>query len=170
MILMHSIFLYKNKLVFMKHTTKNKLLVIAYALIVGVTFFMLIERYKELWQKLALIAIALIIVLLYIKNTNRIKYFTLIDDILIIRQTFSKQKQYSLKALSGWTENHYHLLDFKTGREIILKMKEGTKINLFEKNSKDFEKLSDYLNENFPKEFETKNKNGFTKWLKKIEL
>lgn len=154
----------------MKHTTTNKLLILLYTLIIGLTFFMLIERQKELWQKLALLALAVIMILLYIKNTNRIKYFTFVDDILIIRQTFSKQKQFSLKAVSGWTENHYHLLDFKTGREIILKMKEGTKINLFEKNSKDFEKVSDYLNENFPEEFETKNNNGFTKWLKKIEL
>ncbi|MBF4517765.1 hypothetical protein IRZ71_15480 [Flavobacterium sp. ANB] len=154
----------------MKHTITNKLLILLYTLIVGLTFFMLIERQKELWEKLALLALAVIMVLLYIKNTNRIKYFMFVDDVLIISQTFSKQKQYSLKDVSGWTENHYHLLDFKTGREIVLKMKEGTKINLFEKNSKDFEKLSDYLSENFPEAFETKNNNGFTKWLKIFEL
>ncbi|MEN2400181.1 hypothetical protein GKZ90_0010355 [Flavobacterium sp. MC2016-06] len=138
----------------MKQTTKNKLLIIVYALVVGLITFLLVERQKELWEKLGLIVLFVILVLLYIKNINRIKYFTLIDDVLIIHQTFSKQKEYSLKAVSGWTENQYQLGEFKTGQEIVLKIKGGTNLNLFKKNSKDFEKLSDYLNENIPEAFE----------------
>jgi hypothetical protein len=137
----------------MEQTSKNKLLIIVYALLLGFITFVAIERQKELCEKLALIVVIITLLLLYIININRIKYYRLIDDVLITRQTFSKQKQYSLKAVSSWTENQYQLLGFKTGREIVLKTKEGTKINLFEKNSKDFEKLSDYLNENIPEAF-----------------
>lgn len=137
----------------MNYITKNKVLIIAYALTIALLFSVLIERQKELWGKTGLIVLAIITVLLYIINKS--KYFTLNDDILTVRQTFSKQKQYSLKNVSGWTENHYHLLEIKTSREIVLKMTDGTKINLFKRNSKDFEKLSDYLNENFGEGYKT---------------
>ena len=138
----------------MEHITKNKLLVVIYAILVSVGAFLLVEREKELWGKLGLMVLAVILIALCIANINRIKYYTLIDDILIIRHTFSKEKQYSLKAVSGWTENHYQLLGIKTGREIVIKINGESKIRLFEKNSKDFEKLSDYLNENSPEAFE----------------
>ncbi|REH01241.1 hypothetical protein [Flavobacterium aquicola] len=139
----------------MNYITKNKVLIIAYALTIALLFSVFIERQKELWGKTGLIVLAIITVLLYIINTNKSKYFTLNDDILTVRQTFSKQKQYSLKNVSGWTENHYHLLEIKTSREIVLKMTDGTKINLFKRNSKDFEKLSDYLNENLSEAYKT---------------
>ncbi|KFF04634.1 hypothetical protein [Flavobacterium reichenbachii] len=137
----------------MEQTAKNKLLIIVYAALVGVVTFLLMERQKELWEKSAVILFAVILVLLHIKNINRIKYYTLHNDVLITRQTFSKQKEYSLKSVLFWTENHYNLMGIKTGREIVLKLNGGTKINLFEKNSKNFEKLSNYLNENIPEAF-----------------
>jgi hypothetical protein len=138
----------------MKQTTKNIILVIIWTLSLGLLSFIQMERQKELWERLLLITLVVITALLYIKNVSRIKYYTLIDDVLIIRQTFSKEKHYSLKNVKAWTENQYHLFEFKTGKEIVLKMNEGTKMNLFKKNSKDFEKLSDYLNENIPDGYE----------------
>jgi hypothetical protein len=95
-----------------------------------------------------MLTVGAISILLYINYINSIKYFTLLDDILITRQTFSKQKKYSLKEVSSWTENHYSLFGYKTGKEIVIKTKSGTKIYLFQKNSKDFGNLSHYLNTN----------------------
>jgi hypothetical protein len=138
----------------MKKTTVNKILIIVYSLLVSLTMFWQIDRYKELQAKLALAALALVTILLYSTNVNRINYYTFIDGVLTVWQTFSKQKKYSLKDVSSWSENQYELLGFKTRQVIFLKTKDGTKINLLKKNSKDFEKLSDYLNENFPDAFE----------------
>lgn len=138
----------------MKQTTKNIILIIIWTLSLSLLSFIQMERQKELWERLLLITLVVITVLLYIKNVSRIKYYTLIDDVLIIRQTFSKEKHYSLKTVKSWTETQYHLFGFKTRKELVLKMNEVTKINLFKKNSKDFKKLSDYLNENIPDAYE----------------
>lgn len=138
----------------MEQITKNKLSVILYALVVSILAFLLIKRQNELWEKAAIIILAVLFVVLHTVNRNRVKYYTLINDVLITRQIYSKQKQYSLKNVSSWTENHYHLLGIKTGREIIIKIKGVSKIKLYEKSSKDFEKLSDYLNKNIPEAFE----------------
>lgn len=140
----------------MKNITRNKISIIVYALLVGFTFFVLVEREKELWQKAGLLLLAIITVVLYIRNINRINYFTFVDDVLIIRQMFTKQKHYSLETVSSWSETQYELLGIKTRRNIVLRLNEGTKINLFKNHSKDFEKLSDYLNENFSEVFENK--------------
>jgi hypothetical protein len=140
----------------MKNITRDKILIIAYALLVGFAFFFLIERQKEVWQKAVALVIGIMIIALYVKNTNRNNYYMLMDDVLIVRQLFSKKKQYNLQSVSSWTENQYELLGIKTGRNIVLSINGGTKINLIKSNSKDFEKLSDYLNENFPDAFENK--------------
>ncbi|WP_165877252.1 hypothetical protein [Flavobacterium sp. 90] len=116
----------------------------------------MIERSEELWQKVVLIIFAVAIMVLYISNTNKILYYKLIDDVLVTRQLFSKEKQYSLKAISSWTETRYHFLDVNTALVIVLNMNGGTKLNLSKRNSKDFEKLSNYLNENIPDAFESK--------------
>lgn len=149
--------------IFMKHIRKDIILIVVWTLCISLLASVYIDREKELLKKLVLILLVIILVLLHIKNVSRTKYFTLANDVLIIRQMFSKQKQYSLKDVSGWTENHYELLGFKTGREIILKTKEGTKIYLFKRNSKDFEKLSDYLNDNIPDAFESSGNKLFRK-------
>ncbi|TPG37511.1 hypothetical protein [Flavobacterium pectinovorum] len=140
----------------MKNITRNKILIIVYILIVGSTFFFLIEREKEFWRKAALFGLGVTTVVLYIRNINSIIYYRFIDDVLIIRQMFTKQKHYSLQTVSSWSENQYELLGIETGRNIVLSINGGTKIILSKSNSKDFEKLSDYLNENFPDAFENK--------------
>lgn len=138
----------------MKNIRKDIILIIIWTLCIGLLACVYIDREKELLKKLSLIISVILLVLLYIKNVSRTKYYTVINDVLIIRQMFSKQKQYSLKDVSGWTENQYELLGFKTGREIVLKINKGAKISLFKRNSKDFEKLSDYLNDNISDAFE----------------
>lgn len=140
----------------MKKMTKDKLLVVLYSLIVGSTFYMLLDRYQELWQKAALVMLAVITIVLHIRNANRTLYYKLIDDVLVTRQILSKQKKYSLNAVSSWTETQYHFLEVNTALIIVLNMKEGTKLSLSKRNSKDFEKLSNYLNENIPDAFESK--------------
>ncbi|PIF34719.1 hypothetical protein CLU81_5380 [Flavobacterium sp. 9] len=140
----------------MKKITKDKLLVVLYSLIVGSTFYMLLDRYQELWQKAALVMLAVITIVLHIRNANRTLYYKLIDDVLVTRQIFSKQKKYCLNAVSSWTETQYHFLEVNTALIIVLNMKEGTKLSLSKRNSKDFEKLSNYLNENIPDAFESK--------------
>ncbi|RKR05361.1 hypothetical protein C8C83_4707 [Flavobacterium sp. 90] len=136
--------------------TKDKLLIVFYILLVSSAAFLMIERSEELWQKVVLIIFAVAIMVLYISNTNKILYYKLIDDVLVTRQLFSKEKQYSLKAISSWTETRYHFLDVNTALVIVLNMNGGTKLNLSKRNSKDFEKLSNYLNENIPDAFESK--------------
>jgi hypothetical protein len=136
--------------------TKDKLLIVLYILLVSSIAFVIIGRSEELWQKVVSIIVAVAIMVLYISNTNRILYYKLIDDLLVTSQIFSKQKQYSLKAVSSWTETQYHLGEVNTSLIIVLNMKEGTKLILSKRNSKDFEKLSNYLNENIPDAFESK--------------
>ncbi|WP_337965715.1 hypothetical protein [uncultured Flavobacterium sp.] len=140
----------------MKDTTKKKLEVILYALLMGLLFYLFKDRYKELSQKIGYLIIPVFSVIMYGVNANRILYFNLVDDVLITRQIFSKQKQYSLKAVSSWTETQYNLGEVNTSLVIALKMNEGTKLRLSKRNSKDFEKLSSYLNENIPDAFENK--------------
>jgi hypothetical protein len=144
----------KNRFI-MKQTTKNKVLIVIWILVLGLFVFLLIDRPMKIWEKVLTMTLLTITALINIVNTNRKnKDFTLIDDILIIRQLFSKEMRYSLKNVSYWTENQYQLLGFKTRREIIIKTADGILINLFEKNSKDFEKISEYLNSNLPNAFE----------------
>jgi len=139
----------------MKQTTKNKISIVVWIVVLGLFVFILINRPMQIWEKVLVITSLTIIALINIVNANKKnKDFILIDDILIIRQTFSKEKQYSLKNISFWTENKYQLLGFKTGREIIIKTASGILINLFEKKSNDFEKLSEYLNSNLPDAFQ----------------
>lgn len=138
----------------MKKITKDILLSVLWILCLVLVVSLQIERLKELWEKWMLISLTIILVLLYMKNVSRVKYYTLNDDFLVIRQIFSKPKQHSMKTVSAWTENQYELLGFKTTCEIVLKTTDGVKINLFKTNSKDFDKLSDYLNENIPEAFE----------------
>lgn len=140
----------------MKDTTKNKLGILIYVLLVGTMFYLLKDRSEELWQKIALIVVPVFMIIMYTRNIDGILYYNVVDDVLITRQTFSKQKQYSLKAVSSWTETQYHLGEVNTALIIVLNMKEGTKLSLFKRNSKDFEKLSNYLNENIPDAFESK--------------
>jgi len=140
----------------MKKMTRDKLLIVLYILLVSSITFVIIGRSEELWQKVVSIIVAVAIMVLYISNTNRILYYKLIDDVLVTSQIFSKQKQYSLKTVSSWTETQYHLGEVNTSLIIVLNMKEGTKLILSKRNSKDFEKLSNYLNENIPDAFESK--------------
>jgi len=138
-----------------KQTTKNKISIVVWIFVLGLFVFILINRPMQIWEKGLIMTLLVITALINIFNTNKKnKDFILIDDILIIRQTFSKEKQYSLKNISFWTENKYQLLGFKTGREIIIKTASGILINLFEKKSNDFEKLSEYLNSNLPDAFQ----------------
>lgn len=138
-----------------KQTTKNKISIVVWIFVLGLFVFILINRPMQIWEKGLVMTLLVITALINIFNTNKKnKDFILIDDILIIRQTFSKEKQYSLKNISFWTENKYQLLGFKTGREIIIKTASGILINLFEKKSNDFEKLSEYLNSNLPDAFQ----------------
>ncbi|WP_431244667.1 hypothetical protein ACQ9BO_10575 [Flavobacterium sp. P21] len=132
----------------MKPTTKNKIVLFIYIVTLGLLVFLTIDQVKGSWGKSAFILLSVFTVVLAIINSNRIKYFTLLEDRLIISQTFSKQKQISLKTVIDWNENQYELFGTKTKREIVLKTFDGKKINLFEKNSKDYEMLSDYLNKN----------------------
>jgi|GEM_PF-2661581 len=138
-----------------KQTTKNKISIVVWIFVLGLFVFILINRPMQIWEKGLIMTLLVITALINIFNTNKKnKDFILIDDILIISQTFAKEKQYSLKNISFWTENKYQLLGFKTGREIIIKTASGILINLFEKKSNDFEKLSEYLNSNLPDAFQ----------------
>jgi hypothetical protein len=139
----------------MTQTRKNVIWIILYILITSGLIFLGIKRFDQLGEKIILILLGVANMILYITNIKRIKYFTFIENTLVINQTFSKQKIYNIKGISGWTENHFNLLGIKTAKEIIINI-EGIKIKLYERNSKDYEKLSNYLNENFSARYESK--------------
>ncbi len=107
----------------------------------------------EFWKKetllVLLIAMAFLNILRNIKNN---KDFSLSKDSLLIQQTFSKEKIYNLKNISDWNEYNYHLFGFKTGSKLILELNDGNSIELNKVNSKEYEKLLKYLNENLHRE------------------
>jgi hypothetical protein len=49
----------------------------------------------------------------------------------------------------GWSENHYSLLGFKTYNIIKIETENGEKVSLTEKETKDYDKVFNYLNDNF---------------------
>jgi len=139
----------------MKQTTKNKIEILIWILLLGFNFLYIANKSIEVWEKGVIMIGWIVIALLNLNRMNkRYKDLTLIDDILITIDTFSNEKQYNLKTVLGWTEIHYQTMGFKTGREIILRTASGEKVNFFDSNSEGFEKLSDYLNENLPSSYE----------------
>lgn len=139
----------------MKQTTKSKLYITPWILSLGFNFLSVENQCIGVWEKWIIMICWLVIIALNIKRINEhYKDLTLIDDILIVRDTFKKEKQYNLKTVLSWTENHYQCMGFNTGSEIILRTSSGIKINLWGKKSEGFEKLSDYLNENLSDKYE----------------
>lgn len=81
-----------------KQTTKNKISIVVWIFVLGLFVFILINRPMQIWEKGLVMTLLVITALINIFNTNKKnKDFILIDDILIISQTFAKEKQYSLK-------------------------------------------------------------------------
>ena len=119
----------------------------------SVLLFPQIEKSEKLWEKLIIIFFVIGMITILILKVKKEKYFKLINDNLIIRQIFSNQKVYNLKSVLSWTENHYIFFGIKTKNEITINI-EGKKIRLFDKNSKDYGELSDYLNENLSDRYE----------------
>ncbi|MBZ4034488.1 hypothetical protein K6T82_06905 [Flavobacterium sp. 17A] len=134
----------------MKPITKNKILLLAYILCIGLLAFYYFDKLEESWEKPTFLFVVMATILLAITNSNRVMYYTLLGDSLIINRIVSKQKQLNLKTVVDWNENQYELFGIKTKRQIVLKTSDGNKISLFEKDSKDYKMLSDYLNQNIP--------------------
>jgi uncharacterized protein YozE (UPF0346 family) len=133
----------------MKQSTKIKIQIIIWALFIGLITSTIINRPMELWEKISIpfcwVLIAFLNIKREIKNRKDLK---LIGDNLIIKTAFSKESHFNLKHISSWTENHYYLLGFKTSRQLLLKQPNGKTIYLIDYNATDFEKISDYLNDN----------------------
>lgn len=132
----------------MKQTTKIKIQILIWLLLIGLYTFLLINRPMQLWEKISITVGWLLIAFFNIKREikNR-KDFKLINDNLIIKTAFSKESLYNLKNISSWTENHYYFLGFKTFRQLLLKQTNEKTLNLIDYNSKDFKIVSDYLND-----------------------
>ena len=137
----------------MKQTSKSIFWILLFTLMMSVLLFPQIEKSEKLWEKLIIIFFVIGMITIQILKVKKEKYFKLINDNLIIHQIFSNQKVYNLQSVSSWTENHYIFFGIKTKNEITINI-EGKKIRLFDKNSKDYGKLSDYLNENLSDRYE----------------
>ncbi len=138
----------------MTQKTKNIIRIILLILLNGILVYLYVNNLTQNLLKILMILAALVNIVFYIRHIKRIKYFSIGDGTLIIDQTFSEQKKYNLAEIAKWSENHYHFLGIKTSNEIVIITTAGEKIKLPEKNSRDFEKLSDYLNEKFPSKYE----------------
>lgn len=139
----------------MTQKTKNIVKIILLILLNGILVYLYVNNLNQNVLKILMILAALVNIVFYIRQIKRIKYFSIGDGTLIIDQTFSEQKKYNLAEIAKWSENHYHFLGIKTSNEIVIITTAGEKIKLPEKNSRDFEKLSEYLNENYPTRYET---------------
>jgi hypothetical protein len=89
-----------------------------------------------------------------IRNNKKISFD---NGILTIQQTFQKEKKYNLQDIRSWAQYDYHLFGHNTGHRIILKTRNGKKINLSidspddnneDENALEFKKFFDFLNEN----------------------
>ena len=129
-------------------------LIFIWVLVISLFSYLLIKRTADLNEKIVIMILIIILAFLNIKNANtNNKEFSLIDDILVIKQTFSREKKYNIKNLSNWNETQYHFLGFRTNRIIIIKTESGKEIKLIKNESKNFEKLSNHLNENYLNKF-----------------
>ena len=134
----------------MKQTKKNKISIFMWIMLIGFCTYIFIESQMNVWEKLFSIIGSLTTALLNIKRSIRVnKDFSLINDILVIEQTFSKKREYDLKNLLNWTQTRYHILGIQTSCHILIKTENEKEIILWKNEPKDFEKLSNYLNENY---------------------
>ena len=134
----------------MKQTKKNKISIFMWIMLIGFCTYIFIESQMNVWEKLFSIIGSLTTALLNIKRSIRVnKDFSLINGILVIEQTFSKKREYDLKNLSNWTQTQYHILGIQTRNYILIETENEKEIILWKNEPKDFEKLSNYLNENY---------------------
>ena len=135
----------------MKQKTRNIALIIVWIIFLGIYSYYIFfsSNSLEFWEKETLLALLVVAAFLNIRRgIKNNKDFTLSKDSVIIEQTFSKEKIYNLKNISNWNEYNYHLFGFKTGSKLILELNDGNSIELNKVNSKEYEKLLKYLNEN----------------------
>ena len=126
-------------------------------LLIGYVFIYVNMDTMSAWEKGLSIGMLVVTALLNVRSTiTQNKDFIVMDDELIVRQTFSREKRYSLATIVRWTEHNYRFLGVDTGRKIILETAAGDKIQLHydEDDSANFEKLSDYLNDNLSNRYE----------------
>jgi hypothetical protein len=135
----------------MKLGRKNKIEIFALALVIGlITYSAISNNSLSPWERSLTIASWIMFAALNIRRIIIVdKDFSLHEDILTIRRTFLKEKMYDLKSIKGWAEYHNSLFGAFASRTIVLKIqKQG--VNLSDKNNAiEFDRLLDYLNENF---------------------
>lgn len=117
--------------------------------------YIFLERQSSFHEKLiTLLFLLLFGILNFLASVRNNIDFKVEEDILFIKKTFSKEEQYSTKNIKGWCENEYRFLGIKTKSVIILKTESGKTIRLRKKGSKNYEALSDYLNDNLSEKYE----------------
>ncbi|MDJ1483379.1 hypothetical protein QNI16_22965 [Cytophagaceae bacterium YF14B1] len=82
---------------------------------------------------------------------RHLKQFFLEENILVVKLLFQKERRYLLQNIQSWEESNYTSFGLdKDGRAIDIKLQYGKRIDLIDRyNQTEFEKLSEYLNENF---------------------
>ncbi|MWB92830.1 hypothetical protein GON26_00475 [Flavobacterium sp. GA093] len=137
----------------MTNATKNKIWILLWLLTLMVMAYLSWNRASPLWERLLMISLITFTGILNVSSRIRHdKDIKFCDDTLYIKKTFSKEKKYNLKNILSWSENHYFLLGMRTNRVIMIKTENGEKINI-NKGTKNFESVSDYLNDNFSDKF-----------------
>ena len=136
----------------MRQLRRNKIEILTLVAVIGLlTFSTASKNSLSLWEKVAIIALWIAFALLGIRRIITVyKDFSLHEDVLTIRRTFLKDKMYDLKCLKGWAEYHNSFFGAFVSRTIVLKIKGGKPVDVFDNNNSiEFDGLSDYLNENF---------------------
>lgn len=133
----------------MKLTTKNKINILFWLLLIGLSiFFSIIKSEISSWIH------TLVYILIAILNISNLRVVSLVNDDLIIKRLFSNEKKYDLNTITHWNEIDYSLLGIKTYRKIIIQIANDKKIYIFQNDSIYFEKISDYLNDNWSRKFD----------------
>lgn len=133
----------------MKLTTKNKINILFWLLLIGLSiFFSIIKSEISSWIH------TLVYILIAILNISNLRVVSLVNDDLIIKRLFSNEKKYDLNTITHWNEIDYSLLGIKTYRKIIIQTANDKKIYIFQNDSIYFEKISDYLNDNWSRKFD----------------
>ncbi|MDJ1495705.1 hypothetical protein QNI19_22405 [Cytophagaceae bacterium DM2B3-1] len=118
----------------------------------GIILFIVSDRIP-VGERMVLTILWLVLTFLTVQRSiSHHKQFFLEEDVLVIKLLFKKEKRYLLHNIQSWKELNYTSLGFaKDRRAIHINLHDGKRIELIDKyNQVEFEKLSDYLNENFP--------------------
>ncbi len=124
--------------------------------VVGYAFlYLYLSPRYSIWQSLAFIIIWITIAFINIRRSiHQSKVISLNGNLLVIKQSFQKEKQLLLSDIQSWDQHDYVTLGIQTGKKIILRLSEQSSVDIWHSDNKtEFGKLVDYLNEHLEEKY-----------------